>query len=104
MASGQTGGASRYPGRPQKRIDPRDGPVAVLAQELRDLRDACGCPPYRTLARQQYAGTAHQRLADAARGDCLAPWAVVEAYVRGCRAYHVHKHKGEPPPDSTGDL
>jgi hypothetical protein len=104
MASGQTGGASRYPGRPQKRIDPRDGPVAVLAQELRDLRDACGCPPYRTLARQQYAGTAHQRLADAARGEALPPWAVVEAYVRGCRAYHLHKHKGEPPPDSAGDL
>jgi hypothetical protein len=103
MASERTGGSPRDPGRPQKQIDPLDGPVAVLAQALRDLRDACGRPPYRTLQRQ-CAGIAHQRLAEAARGEVLPSWAVVEAYVRGCRAYHLHKHKGEPPPDGTGDL
>jgi hypothetical protein len=55
------------------------------------------------LARQQYAGIAHQRLAEAARGEALPPWPVVEAYIRGCRAYYLLKHHGEPP-DGTGDL
>jgi hypothetical protein len=100
MSSDNAGRSSREPGRPQKQLHPEEGPLPALAQALRDLREACGYPAYRTL--QKYAGISHQRLAEAARGERLPAWPVVEGYVHGCWAYH--QHKNQPPLDSTGDL
>jgi hypothetical protein len=101
MPSEKTGTSSREPGRPQKSVDPADGPAAALAQALRALREACGNPDYRTL--QEYAGIAHQRLAEAARGEQRPPWRAVEGYVRGCWAYQ-QKRTNQPPPDGAADL
>jgi hypothetical protein len=102
MSSDKAAESPRDPGRPQKRLDPDAGPVPLLAQALRDLRDASGNPTYRTL--QRYAGVPHQRLADAARGEQLPPWPVVQGYLHGCQAYHQYKHKGQPTLDGASDL
>ncbi|OPC81352.1 hypothetical protein B4N89_10700 [Embleya scabrispora] len=69
-------------GRPQRPVDPDAGPVARLAWELRELRQAAGAPTYRTLARR--AHYAASTLAEAAKGERLPTLAVTLAYVRAC--------------------
>lgn len=101
MSSDEAARSLREPGRPQKRLNLTAGPLPLLAQALRDLRNASGNPTYRTL--QKYAGIPHQRLADAARGEQLPSWPVVQGYLRGCQAYHRHKHNDQRPLDSAGD-
>ncbi|MBV9450706.1 MAG: hypothetical protein JO345_32930 [Streptosporangiaceae bacterium] len=83
-------------------MDPEDGPLAVLAQALRVLREDCGNPTYRTL--QRYACIPHQRLAEAARGERLPSWPVIEGYVTGCRIYYQDKYKERRGLDGAGDL
>ena len=102
MSPDEAGKSSRQPGRPQKQLSPQDGPVAALAQALRDLREASGRPKYRSLA--IYAGVQHQRLAEAARGERLPKWQVVEGYVNGCWAYYQHRHHDDRPADGAADL
>lgn len=68
--------------RPERQIDPADGPVERFAVGLRELRRCAGNPGYRRLARlAHYSTTA---LAQAARGTCLPSLAVTLAYVRAC--------------------
>jgi hypothetical protein len=102
MSSDKAARSRREPGRPQKCLNLKAGPLPQLAQALRNLRDASGNPTYRTL--QKYAGIPHQRLAEAARGEQLPSWPVVQGYLRGCQAYHRHKHKDRPPLDGAADL
>jgi hypothetical protein len=69
-------------GRPEKPLDPGDGPVQRLACELRALRADAGSPTYRSMAcRAHYSATA---LAQAAAGDRLPSLAVVLAFARAC--------------------
>jgi hypothetical protein len=102
MPADKAAGSPRAAGRPQKRLSAGDGPVPALAQALRELREACGNPKYRVLA--VYAGVPHQRLAEAARGERLPKWEVVEGYVSGCLAYRRRGHPGGPPDDAAGEL
>ena len=69
-------------GRPERLIDPEDGPVQRFAVELRELRRAAGRPSYRQLAkRAHYSPTA---LSEAAGGDRFPTLAVTLAYVEAC--------------------
>ncbi|MBO3680478.1 hypothetical protein [Streptomyces sp. NEAU-YJ-81] len=69
-------------GRPEKPIDPQDGPVARFAYELRKLRDEAGAPAYRSMARR--AGYSAATLSQAAGGERLPTLPVALAYVRAC--------------------
>ena len=92
--------SARGPGRPENPVDPASGPRALLAQELKDLRKACGAPTLRVLA--TYAGTDYRRLGEAARDCGLPSWAIVESYVRGCWDYfEAQKHS---PPPGAGNM
>ena len=69
-------------GRPERPIDPGDGPVAKFASELRKLRDEAGRPSYRELAgRVSFSVTV---LSEAAGGRSFPTLAVVRGYVRAC--------------------
>lgn len=67
--------------RPEKPIT-WDGPLAELAQALRDLRQRAGRPSYRDLEER----TRHSRsvLADAAAGYRCPTWAVTHDFVLTC--------------------
>jgi WD40 repeat protein len=68
--------------RPERPVDPGDGPVQLLAVALRELRRSAGNPTYRALAKQaRYSPTT---LAQAASGERLPTLAVVLAYVHAC--------------------
>ena len=69
-------------GRPERPIDPDDGPVAEFASELRELRNKAGRPSYRELARR--ASFSVTVLSEAAGGRALPTLAVVKGYVRAC--------------------
>ncbi|WP_413105626.1 eIF2A-related protein [Streptomyces sp. Inha503] len=69
-------------GRPEKPIDPQDGPIARFAFELRKLRDEAGAPGYRAMARR--AGYSAAPLSQAAAGERLPTLPVALAYVRAC--------------------
>ncbi|MEU8765023.1 hypothetical protein [Streptomyces sp. NPDC048659] len=77
-------------GRQEGPIDPEDGPLAVFAIGLRELREECGHPTYRALATlsakvgSPYSDTT---FSTAARGHTPPSRAVVLAYVRACLAY-----------------
>lgn len=77
-------------GRQEGSIDPADGPLAVFAIGLRDLREECGRPTYRELATlsakvgSPYSDTT---FSTAARGHTPPSQAVVTAYVRACLAH-----------------
>lgn len=58
------------------------GPIAVVAAGLRELRHWAGTPSYRELAKQ--AGYSAAVLSQAAAGQRLPTWGVVEAYVTAC--------------------
>lgn len=69
-------------GRPERPIDPGQGPVSGFAHDLRRLRQAAGSPSYRELARlAHFSATA---LSAAASGASLPSLAVTLAYVRAC--------------------
>ncbi|MFE0381958.1 helix-turn-helix domain-containing protein, partial [Streptomyces inhibens] len=70
-------------GRPEKTIDPQDGPVQRFAYELRKLRDEAGGPAYRAMARR--VGYSAATLSQAAAGERLATLPVLLAYVRACQ-------------------
>ncbi|MFJ4324334.1 helix-turn-helix domain-containing protein [Streptomyces tricolor] len=67
-------------GRPERPVDPNDGPVQRFTYELRKLRQEAGGPTYREMARQaQYSATA---LSQAAAGEQLPSLAVALAYAK----------------------
>jgi len=86
---------ARGPGRPENPVDPASSPRALLAQELKDLRKACGAPTLRVLA--TYAGIDYRRLVEAARDCDLPSWPIVESYVRGCWDYVEAQQHRQPP-------
>ncbi len=68
--------------RPERPVDPGEGPAQRFAVALRELRRSAGNPTYRVLAkRAHYAATT---LAQAAAGERLPTLAVALAYVRAC--------------------
>jgi hypothetical protein len=70
-------------GRPERPVDPAQGPLQSFAHELRELRRRAGNPSYRTLAdRTHYSRTA---ISDAARGERLPTVDVTLAFVEACR-------------------
>jgi WD40 repeat protein len=69
-------------GRPERAIDPGEGPAAEFASQLRELRATAGRPSYRELARR--SGVSVTVLSQAAGGRCLPTLAVVRSYVRAC--------------------
>ncbi|QNP75334.1 hypothetical protein IAG44_41985 [Streptomyces roseirectus] len=71
-------------GRPELPVDPEAGPVQRLAHTLRELRRAAGGPAYRAMAKT--AGFAATTLSQAAAGERLPSWPVVEGYARACGA------------------
>ena len=69
-------------GRPERRLDPQDGPVARFALELRALREKAGLPSYRRMAAR--AHFSHTALSEAAGGYRLPSAEVTLGYVRAC--------------------
>ena len=69
-------------GRPETQLDPRDGPLAAFAADLRALRAAAGSPTYRQMA--ALSGVPVGSLARAAGGRTLPGVEVVRAYVKAC--------------------
>ncbi|MGH3710281.1 MAG: helix-turn-helix domain-containing protein [Pseudonocardiaceae bacterium] len=67
--------------RPEIPIDPRTGPEAVFAVELRQLREHAGLT-YRVLAHRGHCS--YGALCEAARGHRLPTWEVTKAFVKGC--------------------
>ncbi|MGH3807454.1 MAG: AAA family ATPase [Pseudonocardiaceae bacterium] len=67
--------------RPEIPIDPRTGPEAAFAVELRQLREHAGLT-YRGLA--QLGHCSYGALCEAARGHHLPTWEVTKAFVKGC--------------------
>jgi hypothetical protein len=73
---------ARRAGRPQRPVDPGNGPGQQLAIALRKLREDSGSPTYRVMAgRVHYSASA---LARAASGTELPGRDLVLAYVRAC--------------------
>jgi hypothetical protein len=72
----------RRVGRPERPLDPHDGPLARFAGELRQLRAAAGYPSYRTLATT--ALFAPSVLSTAAGGISFPSLQVTLAYARAC--------------------
>lgn len=69
-------------GRPERRLDPADGPVARFALELRALREQAGLPSYRRMAAK--AHFSHTALSEAAGGYRLPSLEVALGYVQAC--------------------
>ena len=100
MSQDNGNSSARGRGRPQNPVDPASSPRALLAQELKDLRKACGAPTLRVLA--TYAGTDFRRLGEAARDCDLPSWPVVESYIQGCWDYAEARQLR--PPGGAGNL
>ena len=84
-ALSSTGGQPRARtrvGRPERPLDPRDGPLAGFALALRQLRAAAGYPTYRTLARA--ALYSPSVLSSAASGTAFPTLQVTLAYAKAC--------------------
>jgi len=73
---------ARRVGRPERPLNPQDGPVARFALELRQLRAAAGYPSYRTMAAT--ALYAPSVLSSAASGMSFPSLKVTLAYARAC--------------------
>jgi hypothetical protein len=71
-------------GRPERVIDPADGPLSSFAHALRQVRAAAGYPSYRVLARR--ALFAPSVLSTAASGMTLPTLEVTLAYASACGA------------------
>lgn len=69
-------------GRPERRLDATNGPIAAFAHDLRALRNRVGKPSYRELART--ALFAPSVLSSAASGYRLPTLAVTLAFVSAC--------------------
>ncbi|MFI9848539.1 helix-turn-helix domain-containing protein [Nonomuraea sp. NPDC051941] len=69
-------------GRPERPLNPQDGPVQSLAWELRRLREQAGRPSYRRLSQQAHFSAS--TLAEAAKGERLPSLAVTLAYATAC--------------------
>jgi transcriptional regulator with XRE-family HTH domain len=69
-------------GRREKPLDPRAGPVAEFAHDLRELRRQAGSPTYAALARRTYCSKS--ALSAAANGRNFPSLPVTLAYVRAC--------------------
>ncbi|MEW2266853.1 hypothetical protein ACGF5T_34160 [Streptomyces sp. NPDC047853] len=69
-------------GRHEQPLDPRGGPLALFARDLRGLRRAAGSPSYQRLAARTHF--AASTLAAAAGGKRLPSAAVLAAYVAAC--------------------
>src|SRR6478609_925971 len=68
--------------RPERPVDPGEGPAQRFAVALRELRQSAGNPTYRVLAkRAHYSATT---LAQAAAGERLPTLPVAVAYARAC--------------------
>lgn len=65
--------------RPERPLDPQDGPIQAFAVELRKARAEAGNPTYLKMARQ--TGRSRTALGEAAGGDHLATWDTVDAYL-----------------------
>ncbi|MFJ4188264.1 helix-turn-helix domain-containing protein [Kitasatospora sp. NPDC089509] len=69
-------------GRQEQPLDACEGPLALFALDLRELRRQAGSPPYRRLAtRINYSAST---LAEAAAGHRLPSQAVLAAFVAAC--------------------
>ncbi len=79
-------GPKRRPraGRPERVIDPMDGPLSSFAHALRQVRAAAGYPTYRVLAKK--ALFAPSVLSSAASGMSLPTLQVTLAYASACGA------------------
>ena len=69
-------------GRLEKQLDPRSGPEARLAVDLRELRRLAGAPTYREMSKA--AGYSPSALSAAASGAGLPSVGVLTGYVRAC--------------------
>lgn len=69
-------------GRPERGIDPADGPVAAFACTLRELRQHAGAPTYGAMARKAHRSSSV--LAEAAGGTSLPTLDTTLAYVAVC--------------------
>jgi len=69
-------------GRPERPLDPRDGPLSRFALALRQLRAAAGYPTYRTLAKA--ALYSPSVLSSAASGTAFPTLQVTLAYAKAC--------------------
>jgi hypothetical protein len=69
-------------GRSEKQLDPRSGPLARLAVDLRELRRQAGGPTYREMSKA--AGYSPSALSAAASGAILPSATVLASYVRAC--------------------
>jgi hypothetical protein len=70
------------PGRPERRLDPGEGPLSRFACELRQLRAAAGYPSYRDLSRTALFSASV--LSAAAGGSAFPSLPVTLAYVGAC--------------------
>ena len=68
--------------RPQRPIDPSEGPIAEFAAELRGVRDRAGRPTYREMARKVHRS--QTSLSEAAGGRIVPTWETTEAFLRAC--------------------
>lgn len=69
-------------GRPERPLDPLNGPVERLAWQLRQLRNDNGRPSYRRLAQQAHFSAS--TLAEAAKGQRFPSLEVTLAYAAAC--------------------
>ncbi|SEB77059.1 WD40 repeat [Streptomyces misionensis] len=69
-------------GRPERPLDPAEGPLQRLAFDLRKLRTDAGSPTYRRMAARTGAGAS--TLSQAAAGERLPTLATVLAYAQAC--------------------
>ena len=83
-ATVERGTGHRRVGRPERPVDPLDGPTSRFAHELRQLRAAAGYPTYRSLARRAlYSASV---LSSAASGVSFPTLQVTLAFARACGA------------------
>jgi Helix-turn-helix domain len=71
-------------GRPERPLDPLDGPLSRFADELRRLRAGAGYPSYRVLAKTAFYSAS--ALSTAASGAAFPSLAITLAYARACGA------------------
>ena len=80
----QSGTEPRRVGRPERPVNPLEGPVSRLAHELRQLRAAAGYPSYRSLAKRALFSASV--LSSAASGASLPTLQVTLAFAQACGA------------------
>jgi hypothetical protein len=89
--------------RPERSIDPSEGPVQQFAADLRKLREEAGNPTYRKMAIHAFFSKA--TLSAAASGNRMPSWEVTVAYVAACggdveqwrTSYEATRNKLGPP-------